>query len=55
MSGREIAEWVMKNHAALNVKYVIWGQRIWETPEKEQAWTSWKVMDDRKSITENHW
>jgi len=55
MSGREIAEWVMKNHETLNVKYVIWGQRIWESTEKEKGWTSWKPMEDRKSITQNHW
>ncbi|KAK3488024.1 uncharacterized protein B0T23DRAFT_447047, partial [Neurospora hispaniola] len=30
-SGREIAEWpwVMDNRSTLNLKYVIWGQKIW--------------------------
>jgi len=29
MSGREIAEWVMNNRGTLKLKYVIWGQKIW--------------------------
>ncbi|SPO07717.1 uncharacterized protein DNG_10412 [Cephalotrichum gorgonifer] len=56
MSGREIAEWVMKNRSALNLKYVIWGQRIWNPSiDSELAWTSWRGMEDRGDITQNHW
>ncbi|KAL2261347.1 hypothetical protein VTK26DRAFT_4366 [Humicola hyalothermophila] len=56
MSGREIAEWVMNNHKSLNVKYVIWGQKIWHpAQDKVKAWTSWRNMEDRHSITQNHW
>ncbi|KEZ39366.1 hypothetical protein SAPIO_CDS10065 [Scedosporium apiospermum] len=56
MSGREIAEWVMKNRSSLNVKYIIWGQRIWNPSRDAQAsWTSWRAMEDRGSITQNHW
>ncbi|KAK4033592.1 peptidase M24, structural domain-containing protein [Parachaetomium inaequale] len=29
ISGRQIAEWAMNNRGTLNLKYVIWGQRIW--------------------------
>jgi hypothetical protein len=57
MSGLEIAEWVMKNQKALNLKYVIWGQKIWNpTIDKtSKSWLSWRNMDNRGSVTENHW
>ena len=56
MSGREIAEWVMKNRSSLNLKYVIWGQKIWHpNVDKEKPWTSWRTMEDRNSVTQNHW
>lgn len=46
----------MKNHEGLNVKYIIWGQRIWNPSQDEQTeWTSWRGMDDRGDITQNHW
>ena len=55
-SGREIAEWIMRNHAQLNLKYVIWGQKIWDVREDTvKPWNSWKPMGDRGSITDNHW
>jgi len=56
MSGQEIAEWVMNNRGSLNLKYVIWGQRIWNpSQDAVMPWASWRSMDDRHSITENHW
>ena len=56
MSGQEIAEWVMNNRALLHLKYVIWGQRIWNpSQDAVMPWASWRSMDDRHSITENHW
>lgn len=55
LSGKEIAKWVMDNHAALSVKYVIWGQRIWESGQSVRSWEEWEVMEDRGSLTENHW
>ncbi|KAJ9645393.1 hypothetical protein H2201_008699 [Coniosporium apollinis] len=56
MSGQEIAEWVMNNRASLNLKYVIWGQRIWiRSGDSVKPWKSWSPMEDRHSITENHW
>ena len=55
-SGREMAEWVMKSRDSLNLKYVIWGQRIWNpSQDKEAEWTSWRGMEDRGDITQNHW
>ncbi|KAK1776091.1 hypothetical protein QBC45DRAFT_444629 [Copromyces sp. CBS 386.78] len=56
MSGREIAEWVMNNRSTLNLKYVIWGQKIWNPSiDSVKSWTSWRTMEDRGSITQNHW
>jgi hypothetical protein len=55
-SGKEIAEWVMNNRGTLNLKYVIWGQRIWNpSVDGVKAWTSWRSMEDRGDITANHW
>jgi len=55
-SGREIAEWIMRNHAQLNLKYVIWGQKIWDVrKDTVKPWNSWDPMGDRGSITDNHW
>ncbi|KAF2178928.1 hypothetical protein K469DRAFT_520132, partial [Zopfia rhizophila CBS 207.26] len=56
MSGQEIAEWVMNNRASLNLKYVIWGRRIWiRSRDLVKPWKSWSPMEDRHSITQNHW
>jgi len=46
----------MNNRASLNLKYVIWGQRIWNPSEDSVAtWTSWRAMEDRGDVTQNHW
>ena len=59
MSGKEIAEWVMKHREELNLKYVIWGQRIWSTEykpaDKPGPWEDWRVQKSEGSINENHW
>lgn len=56
MSGREIAEWAMNNRDTLNLKYVIWGQRIWNpSVDGVKGWTSWRAMEDRGDVTQNHW
>lgn len=47
-TGDRIAEYLIQNQSALNVKYVIWKQRIW-MPGK-----GWKAMEDRGSATANH-
>jgi hypothetical protein len=56
LSGREIAEWVMNHRSSLDLKYVIWGQRIWN-PSRDAVgpWTGWRGMEDRGDITANHW
>ena len=52
-----MAEWCMKNRADLNMKYVIWGQKIWHstTDGVEKPWDEWRTMEDRGDITQNHW
>ncbi|KAL2683014.1 hypothetical protein Neosp_007476 [[Neocosmospora] mangrovei] len=57
LSGKEIAEWCMRNRAALNLKYVIWGQKIWTTSVDgtNKNWESWRTMEDRGDLTQNHW
>ncbi|KKY21834.1 hypothetical protein UCDDS831_g04089 [Diplodia seriata] len=54
--GKSIAEWVMHNHKDLKLKYVISGQRIWN-PSRDavEPWTGWRIMEDRGSVTANHW
>jgi uncharacterized protein YcbK (DUF882 family) len=47
-TGDRIADYLIQNQGALNVKYVIWKQRIW-MPGK-----GWKAMEDRGSATANH-
>ncbi|TLS25755.1 hypothetical protein PpBr36_07925 [Pyricularia pennisetigena] len=56
LSGREIAEWVMRNRDELRLSYVIWGQKIWHVKnDKEMGWDKWRTMEDRKDVTQNHW
>lgn len=47
--GDVIAQWAVDNMEALNISYVIWQQRIYGN------WNNkWEVMEDRHSITQNH-
>ncbi|KAL2753120.1 hypothetical protein ACRALDRAFT_2073723, partial [Sodiomyces alcalophilus JCM 7366] len=56
LSGREMAEWAMNNRGVLNLKYVIWGQRIWSrTVDNVVPWERWRLQEDRGDITQNHW
>ncbi|KAK3985820.1 hypothetical protein QBC44DRAFT_403706 [Cladorrhinum sp. PSN332] len=56
MSGRQLAEWAMNNRATLNLKYVIWGQRIWSpSVDAVKTWPNWRSMEDRGDVTQNHW
>lgn len=48
--GNAIAAWARANHKALNVKYVIWRQRIWNPGRSDE----WRQMDNRGSLTQNH-
>lgn len=47
----------MRNPGPLNLKYVIWGQKIWSptTDGAEKPWTQWRTMEDRGDVTQNHW
>lgn len=54
-AGSVMAEWIMRNRATLKLKYVIWGQRIWESGESEKPWSQWELMEDRGDNTANHW
>lgn len=47
-TGDAIADYLIKNQKTLNVKYVIWEQRIW------MPGSGWKGMSDRGSATANH-
>lgn len=56
LSGNGIAEWVMNSRDSLNLKYVIWGQKIW-SPSQDSVggWEGWRTMEDRGDLTANHW
>lgn len=47
----------MDNHKSLNVMYIIWGQKIWNPSNGEAPtpWKNWRQMEDRGSVTNNHW
>lgn len=47
--GDTIANWAINNSADLNVKYIIWKQRIW------MPGGTWNGMEDRGSTTQNHY
>jgi hypothetical protein len=48
-AGDAVAAYVMAHAAELNVKYIIWYQRIWYPSSG-----TWKPMADRGGITANH-
>ena len=48
----------MNNRERLNLRYVIWGQRIWNTErrdDKVKPWSQWRDMEDEGDLTANHW
>ncbi|WP_338751123.1 hypothetical protein [Janibacter alittae] len=47
--GDQVAAWLQQNAGSLNIKYVIWKQRIW------RPGSSWSAMEDRGSATANHY
>ncbi|KAK5082996.1 hypothetical protein LTR05_006878 [Lithohypha guttulata] len=62
MCGEEIAEWVMRNAADLEVKYVIWGQKIWNRktrnpPDQPKSWSEWRAQepDGKTGMRVHHW
>lgn len=50
--GDAIATWAVRNAAVLGVHYVIWKQHIWNIKRADEGW---RMMEDRGSITQNHW
>ena len=48
--GDRISEYIIANYKELNVKYVIWRQRIWNPARGDK----WRQMADRGSPTQNH-
>ncbi|KHN99381.1 uncharacterized protein MAM_03079 [Metarhizium album ARSEF 1941] len=57
LSGKQIAEWVMRHRRPLKLKYVIWGHKIWNptVDDEPKKWEEWRTMKDRGDITQNHW
>lgn len=49
-AGNRLATFAVANHKALNITYVIWRQRIWSINNPR-----WKRMEDRGSVTANHY
>lgn len=49
-TGDAVAQWAINNMSRLNVSYVIWKQRIWLSGA-----SSWRSMEDRGSVTANHY
>jgi hypothetical protein len=50
--GNAIAEYLRSNAGTLNVRNIIWAQRIWSS---ERASEGWRPMSDRGSATANHY
>ena len=48
--GKRTADYLISNYRRLRVKYVIWQQRIWNP----SICKCWRQMEDRGSITQNH-
>lgn len=48
-TGDRIAQYLIDNSSELNVKYVIWSQKIW------MPGRGWKAMSDRGGATANHY
>ncbi|WP_353951191.1 hypothetical protein V6K52_16355 [Knoellia sp. S7-12] len=49
-TGDAVAQWATNNMGRLNITYVIWEQRIWLAGS-----SGWRSMDDRGSVTANHY
>ncbi len=50
--GWEVAEFVRNYYAELGVSYLIYSQRIWSV---ERSGEGWRAMEDRGSVTANHY
>lgn len=47
--GHEVAGFLMANHEALGIDYLVWRQHIWKPGQ-----TGWRLMEDRAHWTHNH-
>jgi hypothetical protein len=50
--GQQIADWLLANASSLQIRDIIYAQRIW-TPDR--AAEGWRYMEDRGSTTANHY
>ncbi|KIH97393.1 hypothetical protein LP52_19230 [Streptomonospora alba] len=50
--GQRIADWAQKNAERLGIMYIIYRQEIWDIRRGDEGW---RPMEDRGSITENHY
>ncbi|RNL83621.1 coiled-coil domain-containing protein [Halostreptopolyspora alba] len=50
--GQRIADWAKENAERLGIMYIIWRQQIWDIRRGDEGW---RDMEDRGSITENHY
>ena len=48
--GDAVASWAIDNMSRYNITYVIWKQRIWMAGS-----SGWRAMEDRGSVTANHY
>ncbi len=49
-TGDAVAQWAINHMGELDITYVIWKQRIWLAGA-----SSWRSMEDRGSVTANHY
>lgn len=50
-NGDTVAAWARANAKALNIKYIIWEQKIWNARRGD---ANWRPMEDRGSVSANH-
>lgn len=50
-AGSQVAAYLQENAAQLGIAYIIWAQAIWSP---DRAAEGWRPMEDRGSITQNH-
>lgn len=50
--GNEIAAYLQAHYGELGIRELIWRQRIWST---DRASDGWRLMEDRGSVTANHY
>lgn len=51
-AGQRLADYLVANAADVGVKYLIWEQRVWSVARSDEGW---RMMEDRGSITQNHY